>query len=219
LSNASSPRGSEAFLFFEYHFINLSMIPPPASSGPSRWEKLGHTTQAKTRVLDLLSVRYRHPVRGTEKDFVVVAPTDWCNVLALTADGHLVLVRQFRFGIDGFSLEIPGGVMEAGEDPIEAGLRELREETGFTGARARLLGSVNPNPAIQSNQCHFVLVEDAVQSAALEWDADEEIAVTTVPVDDVLAHARAGGITHALVLNALFFFEPLWSARRTGPVV
>ena len=188
----------------------------PSSPRPARWEKLGSTTVAQTRVLDLLGVRYRHPARGTEKDFVVVAPADWSNVLALTTDGRLVLVRQFRFGIDEFSLEIPGGVMEAGEDPIEAGLRELREETGFTGTRARVLGSVNPNPAIQSNRCHFVLVEDAVQSAALEWDADEEIEVTTVPVDEVLAHARAGGITHALVLNALFFFEPYWLARRTG---
>ena len=189
---------------------------PPSAGGPSRWERLGHTTQAKTRVLDLLSVRFRHPVRGTEKDFVVVQPSDWCNVLALTATGELVLVRQFRFGIDGFSLEIPGGVMEPGEDPVEAGLRELREETGFAGVRARLLGSVHPNPAIQSNRCHFVLVEEAVRSAELEWDADEEIEVCTVPAGEVLAHARAGGITHALVLNALFLFEPNWRSRGPG---
>lgn len=201
------------------HFLstpNDPMSMAPSSRRPSRWEKLGSTTVAQTRVLDLLGVRYRHPVRGTEKDFVVVAPSDWCNVLALTTEGRLVLVRQFRFGIDEFSLEIPGGAMEAGENPIEAGLRELREETGFTGTRARLLGTVHPNPAIQSNRCHFVLVEEAVQSAALEWDADEEIEVTTVPVDEVLAHARDGGITHALVLSALFFLEPDWLARRAG---
>lgn len=184
----------------------------PSASGPSRWERLGQTTQATTRVLDLLSVRYRHPVRGTEKDFVVVQPTDWCNVVALTPQGELVLVRQFRFGIDGFSLEIPGGIMDEGENPLETALRELREETGYVGARAQLLGSTHPNPAIQSNQCHFVLVEDAVQSEALEWDADEEIEVLTVPVGEVLARARAGGITHALVLNALFLFEPHWVA-------
>ncbi len=190
-----------------------------ASTGPSRWEKLGTTVVAKTRVLDLLGVRFRHPVRGTEKDFVVVAPSDWCNVLALTPDGRLVLVRQFRFGIDGFSLEIPGGVMEAGEDPVAAGLRELREETGFTGTRARVLGSVHPNPAIQSNRCHFVLVEEAVRSASVEWDPDEEIDVLAWPVADVLAHARVGGITHALVLNALFLFEPVWRERESGRAV
>ena len=188
------------------------MSTPLDPAGPSRWEKLGHTTQATTRVLDLLSVRYRHPVRGTERDFVVIRPSDWCNVLALTPDRRLVLVRQFRFGIDAFSLEIPGGVMEPGEDPIEAGLRELREETGFAGKRARVLGSVHPNPAIQSNRCHFVLVEDAIRSSELEWDADEEIAIVTQPVDEVFALARSGGITHALVLNALLLFEPHWRA-------
>ena len=181
---------------------------------PSRWEKLGQTTQAKTVVFELQSVHYRHPARGTERDFVVIRAPDWVNVLALTPDERLVLVRQFRFGIDAFSLEIPGGVMETGEDPVEAGLRELREETGFTGGRAWLLGSVHPNPAIQSNRCHIVLVEDAVRTAALEWDTDEEIEVTTLPADEVFALARGGAVTHGLVLNALFLFEPHWRERK-----
>jgi len=186
--------------------------PPP--SVPSRWEKLGQTTQIKTPIFELQSVRYRHPARARERDFVVVRSPDWVNVLALTPDGKLVLVRQFRFGVDAFSLEIPGGVMEAGEDPVAAGLRELREETGFTGVGARLLGSVHPNPAIQSNRCHFVFVERAVRTAALDWDPDEEIEVTTVPADEVLAGAHGGAITHGLVLNALLFFEPLWRERK-----
>lgn len=180
------------------------------SPGPARWQKLAHTLLAKTRVFDLHSQRYRHPVRETERDFVVAHPPDWVNVVALTLDHRLVLVRQFRFGIDGFSLETPGGVMERGEDPGIAGARELREETGFSGDPARLLGTVHPNPAIQSNRCHFVLVEKAIVSGAMEWDADEEIEVTTLPVEDVLALAHNGGITHGLALNALQFFEPHW---------
>lgn len=182
----------------------------PSKSGPARWEKLAHTTLASTRVFDLHSTRYRHPVRATERDFIVAHPPDWVNVVALTPDHRLVLVRQFRFGIDGFSLEIPGGVMARGEDPVGAGLRELREETGFAGTPVRLLGSVHPNPAIQSNRCHFVLVEQAILSAPLEWDADEEIEITTQPVDEVLALAHSGGITHGLVLDALFHFEKHW---------
>ncbi len=183
------------------------------SPNPQRWEKLGQSSQLKTRIFDVLGARYRHPGRGTEREFVVLNAPDWVNVIALTSDGHIVLVRQFRYGIDGFSLEIPGGVMEPGEDPVAAGLRELREETGFTGAPARLLGQVHPNPAIQSNRCHFVFVEAAVKSHALEWDADEEIHVTTLPVEEVLGLARSGGIVHSLVLNALMFFEPHWRAR------
>jgi 8-oxo-dGTP pyrophosphatase MutT (NUDIX family) len=195
----------------------------PPSKDPSRWEKLGQQTQLKTRVFDVLGARYRHPVRGTERDFVVMQSPDWVNVVAWTADDRLVLVRQFRYGIDGFSLEIPGGVMEPGEDPVTAGVRELREETGFTGASARLLGAVHPNPAIQSNRCHFVLVKGAIQSHALEWDADEEIRVLTEPVDQVFNLARSGGIFHGLVLNALMLFEPEWRTWRRhqpgGPAV
>ncbi len=182
-----------------------SSLPPVP--GPSRWDNLGQHTQLHTRVFDVLGVRYRHPVRGTERDFIVVQAPDWVNVVALTTDQHLVLVRQFRFGIDAFSLEIPGGVMEAGEDPIAAGLRELREETGFAGGSARMLGTVHPNPAIQSNRCHFVLVESVARSHELEWDADEEIQVETMPVEQVLTLVRNGGITHALALNALLLFN------------
>src|SRR5437660_1022636 len=97
------PRGREAFLFSTKIFSMSNSQPSPA-----RWEKHGHTIQAKTVVFELQSVRYRHPARGTEKDFVVVRAPDWVNVLALTPGGALVLVRQFRFGVDEFSLEIPG---------------------------------------------------------------------------------------------------------------
>jgi 8-oxo-dGTP pyrophosphatase MutT (NUDIX family) len=175
---------------------------------------LGSATQLTTRIFGVEAVRYRHPVRTTEREFVVITPPDWVNVIALTPEQHVVLVRQFRYGIDEFSLEIPGGVMDAGEDPISAGLRELREETGFTGAPARLLGSVHPNPAFQSNRAHFILVEDAVKTHDLAWDSDEEMHVLIEPVDSVLAKARAGGITHALVLNALMLFEPHWHALK-----
>jgi 8-oxo-dGTP pyrophosphatase MutT (NUDIX family) len=108
--------------------------------------------------------------------------------------------------------------MEVGEDPVTAGVRELREETGFGGGPAGLLGTVHPNPAIQSNRCHYVWVEAAVRSHGLEWDADEEIQVETRPVEEVLALARSGGITHALVLNALMLFEGRWRAARGSAV-
>ncbi|MSU70086.1 MAG: NUDIX hydrolase [Opitutaceae bacterium] len=189
----------------------------PSFPDPVRWEKQGRRELASTRVLDLHSVRFRHPVRGTERDFVVVDAPDWVNVIALTPGGHLVLVRQFRYGIDAFSLEIPGGVVERGEDPLVAGVRELREETGYVGASARLLGQVQPNPAIQSNRCHLVLVEAAVRSAATAWDHDEEIAVSTAPVETVFGWARDGRITHALVLNALWLFEPVWAGLKVQP--
>jgi 8-oxo-dGTP pyrophosphatase MutT (NUDIX family) len=178
----------------------------PASS-PAHWEKRGQQMRLHTRVFDVHGVCFRHPGRGTEKEFIVLHAPDWVNVVAVTPAGHIVLVRQFRFGIEAMSLEIPGGVMESGEDPVATGVRELREETGYTGGTARLLGAVHPNPAIQGNRCHYVLVEQAVRSHELEWDADEEIQVETRPIAEVMALARNGGITHALVLNALMLFD------------
>lgn len=175
--------------------------------------RLGRSSLLQTRIFEVDAIRYRHPTRTTERDFIVLNPPDWVNVVALTADGQLVLVRQFRYGIDGFSLETPGGVANSGEAPTATGLRELREETGYTGGRTTLLGSVHPNPAIQSNRTHFVLVEDVRKTHDLEWDADEEIEVVLVPVEEALAMARTGGITHSLVLNALMLFEPHWRAR------
>ena len=185
---------------------------------PLRWQKLREEPHATTRIFDVVKAIYRHPRREKEQDFFVINPPDWVNVVALTPDGQLVLVRQFRYGINEFSLEIPGGVIDAGEDPVAAGVRELREESGFVGAQARLLGSVHPNPAMQSNRCHLVLVEGARREAALEWDPDEEFEILTKPVDEVFSLAAAGGITHAMVLNALLLFAPHWRRLRPGAV-
>ena len=185
-----------------------------SAAKPVRWKKRGTALVAHTRIFDLRSVRYHHPARKITRDFYVVHSPDWVNVIALTPDNQLVLVNQFRFGVDGFSLEIPGGVMEPGEDPVAAGLRELREETGYEGRRARVIGVTHPNPAIMSNRCHFVLVEQCKKTAGIEWDPDEEIERLAMPVEKVYGQVRAGKITHALVLNALLYFLPHWQKIR-----
>ena len=190
--------------------MNSTPTPPT----PARWVKGASRSLAATRIFDLRGVDYRHPVRGTQREFVVIDAPDWVNVLALTPCGRLVMVNQFRYGVDSFSWEVPGGVIERGEDPVVAGLRELAEETGYVGTSARLLGSVNPNPAIMNNRCHLVLVENVVPSSAQEWDPDEEIEVAVVPVDEVYAWAHSGRITHSLVLNALLLFSPIWSESK-----
>lgn len=191
---------------------------PDQPSPPPRWRRLGARTVARTRIFEVQSVDFQHPHRAQPQDFFVLSAPDWVNVLALTPAGHLVLVRQFRYGTDDFSLEIPGGVMDAGEDAITAALRELQEETGYTGTRARVLGTVHPNPAMQNNRCHLVLVEDAHRTETPDWDPDEELEILTRPVDQVYDLAYRGGITHAMVLDALLLFTPVWASLKPRPV-
>jgi 8-oxo-dGTP pyrophosphatase MutT (NUDIX family) len=192
----------------------MADLPPQ----PHRWRKLRSEPLVTTRIFDVTKQFFQHPGRDRPNDFFVINAPDWVNVIALTPDHQLVLVRQFRFGIDEFSLEIPGGIIDPGEDCLAAGVRELREETGFVGDPARLLGSVHPNPAMQNNRCHLVLVENARPAAELEWDADEEMEAMLKPVDEVYALAYAGGITHAMVLDGLLLFAPHWAQLRRGAV-
>lgn len=206
-NGAVSSLGRLAFLSFKSTAMSKDLSD---STDPivHPWEKVSERLHTTCRVFDVLSRRFRHPERGSEDDFYVLRSRDWVNVLPLTPDHQVVMVRQFRFGVQQMSWEIPGGVMDQGEDPLEAGLRELREETGYLPAKARLLGSIRPNPAIQENTCHFVLAEDVTLGAELEWDPHEELETRLFPIDEVYAMAHRGEIIHSLVINALFFFYP-----------
>jgi 8-oxo-dGTP pyrophosphatase MutT (NUDIX family) len=134
---------------------------------------------------------------------LVLETPDWVNVVALTDARELVVVRQFRFGSDSITTEIPGGVIDAGEAHATAAQRELREETGFTSTRWTYLGAVEPNPAFHTNLCHHWLAEGAVRTHELELDRGEDIVIATIPLAEVPARIRRGEIRHALVLTAL----------------
>jgi ADP-ribose pyrophosphatase len=160
------------------------------------------------RVFRLGTRRRRSPRTGREHDFLVLDCRNWVNVVALTPENELILVEQFRHGTETIELEIPGGVIDTAEEPpLEAGLRELREETGYVGEGGRIIGEVYSNPAIMNNRTYTVLVENCRQTHDTEFDHGEDIITRLVPVDEALDMAAAGKIRHSLVVAALFHFE------------
>lgn len=170
-----------------------------------RWQTLRRTTVSTTPVFRVEVVERRSP-RGQEAKFFVADVPDWVNVVAFTPDEHLVLIRQYRQGTDSVTLEIPGGVVDAGESFLEAARRELREETGYEARELIELGFVHPNPALQNNRTGMVLALDAVLTHPTDFDEHEDIEVELAPLREVEDLVRRGEITHALVVSALYHY-------------
>lgn len=178
------------------------------ANAPPRWDILDDKLLAACRVWDLRARRYRHPHSGKEGEFYYLDSRDWVIVVARTTTGALVMVRQFRWGTDALSWEFPGGIVDAGEDPVAAGLRELREETGYVAKSGRLIGHCSPNPAILNNRCQVVFVDEVELAVeGTDWDEHEEMEVRIVPEIELFQWARDCRIGHALALTGLLFYQ------------
>ena len=171
------------------------------------WTIHSSKTVYETRVFTLLE-QHSSSVLNPDKSgaFSVLQAPNWVNVIALTPDNQVVMIKQYRQGTREITLEIPGGMVDDGEDFLTAGLRELKEETGGVGTGGKQIGVVDPNPAIQSNQCGTILVHD-VHLGEQSLDGNEEIEVVLVPLCNVPELIRTGQITHSLVIAAFHFYQ------------
>lgn len=177
-------------------------MPDPSHIKP--WPITRTRDLVRLRIFDLRADTRVSPRTGEEHEVYVLKCPDWVNVVAITPDQQLICVHQFRHGSNSVELEIPGGVMDANDSsPLEAGLRELREETGYEGENARLISQIYPNPAIMDNTCHTVLVENCVQRHPTHLDAGEDLATRLIPVSHIREMLLGGQIKHSLVIVAL----------------
>lgn len=183
----------------------------PEGFDPSRpWIQEAERARQDSRLFRQVVAMRRSPHTGLAHEFYRLQGPDWVNVVAFNPAGELLVVEQFRHGIDAPTLEIPGGGCDPGETPLASAQRELLEETGHVAAEWICLGASTPNPATQDNRCHSFLALDSQPSgSALDLDPAEELQVWAVTWQDWQARMRRGDVHHALVLSA-FQLLSLW---------
>lgn len=180
---------------------------PSLNKDIAGWQVSPRKIMLETPVANISSGPVKCLRTGKEVDFYHFDFPEWVNIVALTPEKELIMIKQFRYGTGRLELEIPGGVVHKGEDPVIAGCRELLEETGFQGRDARLIGRVCPNPALQGNNCFTVLVEDVEKVGEPQMDDMEDIEISIITQKKVAELINNGTISHGLVLNALMFYE------------
>ncbi|WP_257303954.1 NUDIX hydrolase [Geothrix campi] len=173
------------------------------------WTQESESVRQDSRLFRQIVAQRRSPHTGRQHAFYRLQGPDWVNVVAFTREGDLLVVEQFRHGIDASTLEIPGGGCDAGEAPETSARRELREETGFVSGHWVSLGSCTPNPATQNNRCHSFLALDCDPDGSLELDPAEELQVWACSWSEWQDRMRHGEVHHALVLSA-FQLLSLW---------
>jgi ADP-ribose pyrophosphatase len=170
------------------------------------WKLISSKKESSFRIFDLRTDHAVSPRTNKGHDFYVLESPDWVNVIPLTRQEEVVLVRQYRHGIRQVTLEIPGGLVEQGDSPEETARRELLEETGYSASEMILIGSVYANPAFMNNICYTYLARDVSLSSAQEQDEKEDIEMVVKPLKEIPRLIRDGEISHSLILAAFYRF-------------
>ena len=188
----------------------MTRVPPTSLQA---WRELQCETVANCGIFEVDRSTAVSPVDGRARAFHRIRCVDWAQIVPITTDRQVVLVRQYRHGDRRVTTEIPGGLIYPGEDPATAALRECLEETGYRARAALPLGTTAPNPALFSNRLHGFYAVDVEPERAVQNTGSEVTEVMLVPVCDLEELLLAGEIDHALVAGTLWRYLRLHVPR------
>ncbi len=172
-----------------------------------KWKILGEEKVCDFKLFKFYRRDLLNQHKNSEHHFYVMETPDWINVIPVTPEGKIVLIKQYRAGADEITIEIPGGVIDKKDaSPELAARRELEEETAYKTDNLTLLGAVNPNPSFMSNTCYFVLAKEVTHTGKINFDPGEDIETFEMEVGEVKDAIKSGKINHALTVAALGLF-------------
>jgi 8-oxo-dGTP pyrophosphatase MutT (NUDIX family) len=172
----------------------------------TKWPTIETKNILQGGIFRYFQVKRKSPKTSEVGTFDIIQCANWVNVIAITPEKKIILIKQYRHGTDECTIEIPGGAINRGEDPLVGAQRELEEETGFTSSEWVLLGKVDVNPAFMTNTCEVFLALNAQQTAKQNLDPFEEIDVFFEDVKNINQLIKNRKITHSLVIAAIYFF-------------
>lgn len=176
------------------------------------WEEISKTQTHRAMMLTVNETTSRSP-DGFIEHYTVIDTADWAIVIPVRGD-NFVMVKQWRHGEKSLSIEFPGGVIDKGETPEQAAVRELLEETGCTAEKITKLGSVSPNPALMSNHVHIFLAENLSEPHEQKLDKDEYVQRLEIAQQEVLSHLGTKTYPHALMTAAAALYMAHENQRR-----
>ena len=172
------------------------------------WTDIRRELRDRCGIFDLYAVT-RQDVDGNVARFTYIDAPDWVTIIPrTTVNGieHFVMVRQYRHGLGGLSVEFPAGVSESDESPVLTARRELLEETGYSASSIEYLGDVCPNPALMNNTVYTFLATGLQRVQEQKLDQHEILDVELVPVEDVISSMGLSPYSSGIMMIALAWY-------------
>ncbi len=171
----------------------------------SKWKKLKSETSHQFKIFDIRKDFLVNPRNNQTVEVTVLETKDAANIFAITDNDQVIMIRQYRFGIEDYTLEFAGGFIEDKEASQAGAERELSEETGYGGGTWIYLGKIAANPSFQDSYIHHWLALDVQKTHELNLDLEEDVKIVLYTLDEIKNLLDEMKINHPHAISCLYY--------------